>query len=102
MMAELREIINKQRDGSKKNHVYWVGEQILDICADHPHYAEVVKQDLNGGAKIADVEKKIAAFAKANGGCTPPNEAERIILDFFGLDAEPEANEGVIDLADFL
>lgn len=101
-MAELRELINKQRDGSKKNHVYWVGEQILDICADHPHYAEVVKQDLNGGAKIADVEKKIAAFAKANGGCTPPKEAERIIFDFFGLEKISSEKEGVIDLADFL
>ena len=100
-MSELREIIDKQRDPAKKNHVWWVGQQIIDICKGHPRYADIVAQDLETGSKIADIEKKIAAYARANGGCTPPNEAERIILDFFGLDAEPEANEGVIDLADF-
>lgn len=100
-MSDLREIVDKQRDPAKKDHVWWVGEQVLDICGDHPKYADIVAQDLESGAKIADIEKKIAAYARANGGCTPPNEAERIIMEFFGLTAEPKADKGVIDLADF-
>lgn len=100
-MSDLREIVDKQRDPVKKDHVWWVGEQVLDICEGHPRYAEIVKQDLSGGADLKDIEKKIAAFARKNGGCTPPNEAERIIMEFFGLTAEPKTEKGVIDLADF-
>ena len=70
-----------------------VGEQLKDICAADPHCAELVAQDLeNKDMSLEKAAAKIKAYAdelhkkqKGNCVCVPPNEAERIIREFYGL-----------------
>lgn len=88
-----------------------VGEQLKDICRAEPHSAELIAQDLeNEGMSITGAEKKIAAFAKKNGGRVSGVEADQILREFYGLPAAgapspapvPEQPDGnVLHLEDF-
>lgn len=74
------------------NPAYCLGEQLKAILEDQPQAAAIVLEDLkNPGMKITDCEKKIADFAKAhkvgNCGCCPPQEADKIIREFYGIPA---------------
>ena len=52
---------------------YWVAEQIKDICRESDANAEHIFNDIdNDKISLAKVEEKIAAYATAHGGCTPP------------------------------
>lgn len=112
--------ITAQQNQHRKGSAPWcVGEQLKDILRAQPEAADLVAQDLDQkGMGIADCEKKIAAFAKANiqgsvGFCGPA-DADRIIREFYGLPAcreEPAApaaaapaptRRRTIRLADFL
>ncbi len=103
------EKIEKQQIGQKGNAVYYVGEQLKDICRESEHNADIVSTDLdNSEMSIAKCEKKIAEYASkhknGNCGCCPPNVADGIIRKFYGI---PEAGEAptksnVLDLSDFL
>ena len=87
------EAIEKQQGKLKKfSMAHTVGEQLKDILRDQPTAAGIVLQDLaNAGMDIVDCEKKIAAYARehreGNGGCCPPQEADRIIREFYGIPA---------------
>ena len=87
------EAIEKQQGKLKKfSMAHTVGEQLKDILRDQPTAAGIVLQDLaNAGMEITDCEKKIAAYARehreGNGGCCPPQEADRIIREFYGIPA---------------
>ena len=87
------EAIEKQQGKLKKfSMAHTVGEQLKDILRDQPTAAGIVLQDLaNAGMGIVDCEKKIAAYARehreGNGGCCPPQEADRIIREFYGIPA---------------
>ena len=87
------EAIEKQQGKLKKfSMAHTVGEQLKDILRDQPTAAGIVLQDLaNTGMEITDCEKKIAAYARehreGNGGCCPPQEADRIIRAFYGIPA---------------
>lgn len=87
------EAIEKQQGKLKKfSMAHTVGEQLKDILRDQPTAAGIVLQDLaNAGMGITDCEKKIAAYARehreGNGGCCPPQEADRIIREFYGIPA---------------
>lgn len=87
------EAIEKQQGKLKKfSMAHAVGEQLKDILRDQPTAAGIVLQDLaNAGMEITDCEKKIAAYARehreGNGGCCPPQEADRIIREFYGIPA---------------
>lgn len=87
------EAIEKQQGKLKKfSMAHTVGEQLKDILRDQPTAAGIVLQDLaNTGMEITDCEKKIAAYARehreGNGGCCPPQEADRIIREFYGIPA---------------
>jgi len=109
------EKIEAQQAGKENTGPWMVGEQLKDICrADH-HCAEIVAQDLeNKSMSLEACEKKIKAKAdeiqkktKQKCVCIPPNVAEQVIREFYGL---PEAQAAmavqesapVADTADFL
>ena len=93
-----------------RSAVWMVGEQLKDLLRAEPHLAELVVQDLeNQEMSLTECEKRIKAFADKHktGGfaCVIPSEAERIIREFYGLNAPvPEGKSGGIDLSleDFL
>lgn len=87
---------------------YWVAEQIKDICRESDANAEHIFNDIdNDKISLAKVEEKIAAYATAHGGCTPPKAADDIIRKFFGLAERAETPKsqtpaGIISLEDFI
>ena len=107
--------ITAQQNQHKKGSAPWcVGEQLKDILRAQPEAADLVAVDLDQkGMGLADCEKKIAAFAKANGqgnsGFCGPTASDRIIREFYGLPTrreEPAAptstRRRTIRLADFM
>ena len=76
----------------KENTAPWmVGEQLKDICRREPLCAQIVLEDLaSPSMSLEACEKKIKAWAdgQKNGKscvCVPPNVAEKIIREFYGL-----------------
>ena len=114
------EKIAAQQAGKENTAAWMVGEQLKDICRADPHCAEIVAQDLeSSGMSLEACEKKIKAKAdeiqkktKQKCVCIPPNVAEQVIREFYGLpeaqekapsDPVPVAeNTGFLDLADLL
>lgn len=114
-------MIEAQQAGKENTAPWMVGEQLKDICRLDPNCAEIVAQDLeNPGMSIVECEKKIKAKAdeiqkksKKKCICIPPNVAEQVIREFYGLpeaqavapvhDHAPVADTtGFLDLADLL
>lgn len=95
-MTVFEKIEDQQKE--KNTPVWMVGEQLKEICTADPHCAELVSQDLeNKDMSLEKAAGKIKAYAdelhkkqKGNCVCVPPNVAERIIREFYGL---PEASE---------
>ena len=85
------EMITAQQNGQECTPVYMVGQQLKDICREDPYCAELVAQDLqNKGMNLYVCERKIKAWAdaqkrKGNCVCVPPDVAEKIIREFYGL-----------------
>jgi len=84
------EKIEAQQKGKEGTVPWMVGEQLKDICHADPGCAELVDKDLDNPAmSIVEAEKKIKAWADKNkkGNCAvvPPNVAEKIIREFYGL-----------------
>lgn len=112
------EKIEAQQKGKEESAAWMVGEQLKEICRADPHCADIISADLdNKEMSIDAAERKIKAWAdekhkkdKGNCVCIPPNVADRILRDFYGL---PEAGAAapaktvnptpeILDLADFL
>ena len=99
------EKIEAQQQGKENSAVWMVGEQLKDICRADPACAAIVAEDLeNKDMSIEKASQKIKAYAddqhrklKSNQICVPPNVAEQIIREFYGLpDAgEPIANDEI-------
>ena len=109
MINKLRDKIAEQQAGKEKTPVFYVGEQIKDICERDSSACEIVLQDLeNEKMSIAECEKKIHEYANKNGGCTPPLEADRIIREFYGISNSQtvgnmgEKADNFVDLSDFI
>lgn len=108
------EKIEAQQKGKENTPAWMVGEQLKDICRSDLHCAELVLQDLeNASMSIVEAEKKIRAYAdkqKRSGNCVcvPPNVAEKIIREFYGLPEVGAAPEPaaptlrLLDLSDLL
>lgn len=105
------EKIEAQQKGRENTAPWMVGEQLKDICRSDPKCAELVDQDLdNASMSIVEAEKKIKAWAdkhKKNGcAVVPPNVADKIIREFYGLPAAGEKKESpvglTLDLAAFI
>ena len=92
------EKIEAQQKGKESSPAWMVGEQLKDIYRNDPHCAELVSQDLeNEDMSIEKAERQLKAYAdkqKRDGNCVcvPPNVAEKIIREFYGL---PEAGAQV-------
>lgn len=108
------EMINAQQKGKENTAAWMVGEQLKEICRVDRNCAEIVAQDLKKESMAIDkAEKEIKAWAdkqKRTGNCVcvPPNKAEEIIRNFYGLPVADEKSApkkvGVInlDLGSFL
>lgn len=107
-LAEAIAAIEKQQPG-ERTPVWMVGEQLKDMLQEEPELAELVLEDLNGGKTLAGCEKEIKAFAdkhkSGNFSCVIPEEADRIIREFFGLSQKGEmpvkTGGNLIDLGEF-
>ena len=109
--------VTEQKKGLESHSpAFCVGEQLKAIAKASPKAAELIAGDLEkSGMGIADAEKKLKAYAdelhaKQKGGsvCVPPQEADRILREFYGIPAdepdkpfEPVKSSGTIDLSDF-
>lgn len=119
VVLEAIEKITTQQTGMEGTAPFMVGEQLKDICRKDARAAELILQDLDIEAmSLTNAEKKIKAYAdghrKGNFACVPPDVAEKILREFYGLPAEdvaaaereqevPEEAAGkIINLADFL
>lgn len=114
------EKIEAQQKGHENTPAWMVGEQLKDIIRDDASLQEIVDKDLD--VKELSIEKaaaKIKSYAdkqprNGNCVCVPPNVAENIIREFYGL---PEAEKtkqknpqgqavaddaGFLNLADYL
>lgn len=104
----LDKITHYQSSYTEEDKQYWIAEQIKDICRESDTNAEHLFNDIDGEKmSLAEVEKKIAAYARAHGGCTPPKAADEIIRKFFGLaecaeKPKSQAPAGIISLEDFM
>lgn len=87
----LMEIERQRRKYDEYSPVNQCGRQLIEILKELPERAsEVVLADLRGkGMTLEDCEKKINAWAdahkKGNKVCVPPNVADRIIREFYGI-----------------
>ena len=68
--------------------------------------AEIVGQDLKIKVmSIVECEKKIKAYAdkhkKNNFACVTPQQAEKIICEFYGIN-QPKSTEKIVSIADLL
>lgn len=109
MFEKLCEKVSEQQKGKGKTPVFYVGEQIKDICERDSKACEIVLQDLEKeNMSISECEKKIHEYANKNGGCTPPQEADRIIREFYGISNSQtignmaEKPNDFVDLSDFI
>ena len=114
------ELIEKQQAGKENTDAWMVGEQLKDICGADPHCADLVEKDLQDKSmNLTACAAKIRAYAdrqprKGNCVCVPPNVAEGIIREFYGLPgAAPKQEQAAarpaplpeddgLDLMDFL
>lgn len=102
---DLADKIRSQVGAVPNGPAYWVGEQIKEICVDDEHLCGVVLADLdNKEMTVKAVETKIRDWAKAHGGCCPPQEADRIIRETYKLPSAGAQRQPapVVDLLDFL
>ena len=85
------EMISAQQKGKETTAAWMVGEQLKDICRNDRRCAEIVAQDLTKESmSIEKAENQIHAWASkqkrtGNCVCVPPNKAEEIIRNFYGL-----------------
>ena len=91
------EKIAAQQKGKENTTPWMVGEQLKDVCHREPKAAELVDKDLDvKEMSLVECEKKIKAYADSHkkGSCAvvPPNVAERIIREFYGIPAPSAAD----------
>lgn len=113
------EKIEAQQNGHDYTDIWMVGQQLKDILRGDPTLEEIVGKDLDvKEMSLANAAKKIKAFAdeqhkqiKGSCVCVPPDVAEGIIREFYGLpscstSAQPTVTvpeeSDLPDFADFL
>ncbi len=96
------EKIEAQQKGKENTAPWMVGEQLKEICSREPLAAELVEKDLAvKEMSLEACEKKIKEWADKHkkGGCAvvPPNVAEKIIREFYGIPAAGQSKPSVAD-----
>ena len=81
VQTEAVEAIEAQQKAVKYHSRQWMaGEQLKEICRREPKSAELLLADLQREAmSITAAEKRIEAFARKNGNCASPIEAEEVL-----------------------
>ena len=96
-MDELKRIVDEQRQGLKRDPIWTVGDQLLDMAEHEPKTLELLKQDLSvSGMGLADAAGALKAYADKHHGkakvfCITPIIAEEILRDFYKLPKKDEA-----------
>ena len=101
----LEKLRAQQAKYTEKDKHYWIADQIMHMIEDDEANAALVRDDLdNPDMSIEKLEKKIDAYARTHGGCTPPQAADKIIREFYGMGAPQEkpAAPKVVDITDLL
>lgn len=104
----LQKVTELQSKYNEDQMQFAVAEQIKMIASENETNAQHIFNDIDDDKmSIAEVEKLIAAYArKHKGNCPPFPVADRIIREFFGLGTaqkpEPKADDGLINLEDFM
>ena len=103
------EMIAAQQKGKENTAAWTVGEQLKEICRSDYRCAVIVAQDLTKKSmSIGKAEKQIKAWAdkqKQTGNCVcvPPNKAEEIIRNFYGLPVAGQKSQdkavGILNLS---
>ena len=108
-MNAIEKLKEQQSKVPERSAPWMVAEQLMDLCRREPDSAELIAQDLdNPDMSIVEAEKRIKAFADkhktGNFSCVAPDQAERILREFYGLREAGTEMPGVIDLdlADFM
>lgn len=94
------EKITAQQKGKEGTDVWMVGQQLKDILREDPSLEDILDKDLDvTEMSLADCAGRIKSFAdelhkkqKGNCVCVPPNVAEDIIREFYGLPVCPFSN----------
>ena len=117
MINTVIKMIEEQQAGKEDTSPHYVGEQLKDIIRNNPQAAEIVGQDLKlKEMSIVECEKKIKKYAdehrKKNFAFVSPQQAEKIICEFYGINksdtrTEPQpqpqpATEKIVSIADLL
>ena len=108
--------IEVQQKGCENTPAWMVGKQLKDILRREPWNEELLAQDLD--VKEMSLQKaaaQIEAWAdkqprKGNCVCVPPNVAEKILREFYGLQAAApeqapkpaETRKKILDFSAFL
>ena len=98
MLTDVIEAITAQQP-KEENAVWMVGEQLKDMVRREPQLAEIVLRDLDvPEMSLANCEKKIKAWADqhkvGNFACVTPIRAEKIIREFYKVNAAEGGREG--------
>lgn len=98
MLTDVIEAITAQQP-KEENAVWMVGEQLKDMVRREPQLAEIVLRDLDvPEMSLANCEKKIKAWADqhkvGNFACVTPIRAEKIIREFYKVNAVEGGREG--------
>lgn len=115
---KLCEKIALQQSGKEYTDVFMVGEQLKDICRNNSRASELVLADIELEEMslkecAAEIKKEADRLHKEKKGsciCIPPDVAEGIIREFYGIpeDSGEEArssqtaSEDVLRLEDFI
>lgn len=111
---KVEQLITAQQKGVLlESPVYTVGEQLKDMARGSATAAELLAGDLDKpGMSIADAERKLHNHAdqlhakgKGSSVCIPPNVADRILREFYGIptdtpDGQNERKAPASDLID--
>ena len=97
------EKIEEQQKNYENNDIWMVGEQLKDICRNDATCASIVDQDLNNkDMSIVKAAAQIKAYAdkqhrKGKCVCVPPNVAEKIIREFYGLPGTSDQTPSMVE-----
>ena len=94
-IEEMKLQIEKQTEKEDEfSCVKTVGRQLAEIVGNNEQLAQLVCEDFANGQTVQKCEAKIEEFAKnhkkGNKGCCPPDKAEEIIREYFGLGSASE------------
>lgn len=104
-MTTIEKIEAQQKKAPEYSDVWMVGEQLKDICRQEPESEKLIGADLDA-ITLADAAQKIEDWAdakhkktKGNCVCVPPQVAEGILRECYGLGAKAEKPEAPVQEA---